>query len=173
MTSRGAAFFDRDGVLNVDRNYVHRPDQICWIDGVVESIRHANSCGLWVVIVTNQSGVARGLYSEVEVDALHRWMTEWLRGQSARVDRFYYCPFHDEAVIPQYRVAGHPNRKPNPGMILQAIHDLSIDPLRSFMIGDKASDMAAAAAAGVSGYLFSGDGLLDLTRRAIAETRGE
>ena len=165
---RGAAFFDRDGVINLDRGYVHRPDQVEWSHGAAEAIVAANAAGLAVVVVTNQSGVARGFYGEAEVEALHGWMQGQLAAAGARVDRFYHCPFHEAAAVEAYRVADHPDRKPNPGMLLRAIADLSLDPAASFLIGDQPSDLAAAAAAGVRAYLFEGGDLAGLTRRAIA-----
>lgn len=166
---RGAAFFDRDGVLNLDKGYVHRREDVQWTPGAVEAIRLANAAGLAVVVVTNQSGVARGYYGEAEVDALHAWMAEQLAAQGARVDRFYHCPFHAEAVVEAYRQADHPDRKPNPGMLLKAIAELSLDPARSFLIGDQLSDVIAGARAGVASYLFEGGDLAALTAQAIAE----
>jgi D-glycero-D-manno-heptose 1,7-bisphosphate phosphatase len=166
---RGAAFFDRDGVLNLDKGYIHRPADIEWTPGVAAAIVAANDAGLAVVVVTNQSGVARGYYGESEVTALHEWMRETLAAQGARIDRFYYCPFHPTAVAPAYRIADHPDRKPNPGMLLRAIDELAIDPARSFLIGDKPSDLLAAAAAGVAGYLYEGGDLARLVRRVIGE----
>jgi D-glycero-D-manno-heptose 1,7-bisphosphate phosphatase len=166
---RGAAFFDRDGVLNRDKGYVHRPEDVEWTAGAAEAVRRANAAGLWVVVVTNQSGVARGFYGEAEVEALHAWMSDQLAAQGARVDRFYHCPYHEAGVVEAYRIADHPDRKPNPGMLLRAIADLSIDPGRSFMIGDQISDMVAGARAGVASYLFDGGDLADLAGQAIAE----
>ncbi|MDR3513915.1 MAG: HAD family hydrolase [Caulobacteraceae bacterium] len=168
-TPRGAAFFDRDGVLNVDRGYVHRSQDVEWMPGAIEAVRAANAAGLIVVVVTNQSGVARGFYGEAEVEALHQWMSEQLAAEGARVERFYHCPFHEEAVVEAYRFADHPDRKPNPGMLRRAIAELSIDPARSFMIGDQLSDMIAGARAGVASYLFEGGDLARLTAQAIAE----
>jgi D-glycero-D-manno-heptose 1,7-bisphosphate phosphatase len=166
---RAAAFFDRDGVLNLDKGYVYRPADIEWTPGAAEALRAANDAGLVVVVVTNQSGVARGFYGEAEVEALHGWMAGQLAPQGARIDAFYYCPFHEAATIEAYRIADHPDRKPNPGMLVRAIADLALDPARSFLIGDQASDLAAAAAAGVAGYLYAGGDLAGLTRQAIAD----
>ncbi len=166
---RGAAFFDRDGVLNRDVAYAHKPEQIEWIPGAAEAIRLANEAGLIVVVVTNQSGVARGYFTAADVEARHAWMTAELAAQGARVDRFYYCPFHEAAVDEAYRVASHPDRKPNPGMMLRAIEELAIDPAHSFLIGDQISDVLAGARAGVPSYRFHGDDLVALTRQAIAE----
>jgi D-glycero-D-manno-heptose 1,7-bisphosphate phosphatase len=168
-TLRGAAFFDRDGVLNLDKGYVHRPEEIEWTPGAAEAVRLANAAGLTVVVVTNQSGVARGYYGEADVAALHAWMTERMAEQGARIDRFYHCPFHAEAVVEAYRHVDHPDRKPNPGMLLQAIAELSLDPARSFLIGDQLSDVIAGARAGVASYLFEGGDLAALTLQAIAE----
>ncbi len=167
--ARGAAFFDRDGVLNRDKGYVHRPEDVEWSNGAAEAISAANAAGLLVVVVTNQSGVARGFYGEAEVVALHDWMSGQLAARGARIDRFYYCPFHEAATLEAYRVADHPDRKPNPGMLLRAIEELRIDPARSFIIGDQPGDLAAGAGAGVAAYLFEGGDLARLARRAIAE----
>ena len=166
---RGAAFFDRDGVLNRDVAYAHKPEQIEWITGAAEAVRLANEAGLVVVVVTNQSGVARGYFSEADVQALHDWMTAQLAAQDARIDRFYYSPFHKTAVNDAYRVTDHPDRKPNPGMLLRAIKDFDIDPARSFLIGDQISDVLAGARAGVASYRFHGKDLPGLVRQAIAE----
>jgi D-glycero-D-manno-heptose 1,7-bisphosphate phosphatase len=166
---RGCAFFDRDGVLNLDKGYVHRPADITWTAGAAAAVRHANRAGLWAVVVTNQSGVARGYYEEADVEALHAWMTREFAAQGARIDRFYHCPFHEAARVDAYRWTDHPDRKPNPGMLLRAIADLAIDPARSFLIGDQPSDLAAAQRAGIVGYLFKGRGLAALTGRAIAK----
>jgi D-glycero-D-manno-heptose 1,7-bisphosphate phosphatase len=165
----GAAFFDRDGVLNIDKGYVHRSEDVEWQAGAAEAIAAANAAGLMVVVVTNQSGVARGLYGEAEVEALHAWMSDQLARQGARIDRFYYCPYHEAAVVEPYRVADHPDRKPNPGMLLRAIEELGLDPAASFIIGDKPSDLEAGAGAGVAAYLFEGGDLAGLARQAIAE----
>lgn len=166
--TRGAAFFDRDGVLNRDTGYLHRAEDFEWMPGAMAAIAAANSAGLAVVVVTNQSGVARGFYGEADVEALHAWMNDELAARGARIDRFYHCPYHEDGVVEAYRVADHPDRKPNPGMLLRAIKDMDLDPVRSFLIGDQPSDMAAGAGAGVATYLFDGSDLLALTRQAIA-----
>lgn len=167
--SRGAAFFDRDGVLNLDKGYVGRAKDVVWVPGAARALAAANAAGLAVIVVTNQSGVARGYYAEADVAALHAWMAAELASQGARVDAFYHCPFHPDAVVEAYRAADHPDRKPNPGMLLRAIDDFGLDPAASFLIGDQPHDLAAAAAAGVRGYLFDGSDLLALTLRALAD----
>lgn len=168
-TSRPAAFLDRDGVLNVDREYVHRTDQLEWIDGVPEAIRLLNDAGYLVIVVTNQSGVARGYYDEVAVGALHRHMRDVLAAKGARIDAFYYCPHHPDGKVTAYRMRCD-CRKPGTGMFEQAARDWDIDRARSFMIGDKDIDIAAATAFGIRSALFNAatDSLPDLTRRMMA-----
>jgi D-glycero-D-manno-heptose 1,7-bisphosphate phosphatase len=147
--ARGAIFFDRDGVLNVDSGFVHRAEDFRWIDGARDAVRLVNDAGLHVIVVTNQSGVARGYYGEEDVRKLHEWMRRDLAGHGAHIDAFYYCPYLDEATVEAYRFVDHPDRKPNPGLILRALSDFSVDPRRAVLIGDKASDLEAASRAGV------------------------
>ena len=109
---RGAVFLDRDGVLNEDIGYLHRIADLRWIEGAREAVARINRAGLLVIVITNQSGVARGFYSEDDVRALHARMAAELAAVGARVDAFYYCPFHEEGVDPRYAIADHPDRKP-------------------------------------------------------------
>ena len=159
-TRRPAAFLDRDGVINIDSGYVHRPDQFIWIKGARETIRRLNDAGYLVFIVTNQGGVAHGLYSENEVQALHRWMQVELSHLGAHVDEFNYCPFHPDGKVEQYRRTTA-RRKPGPGMILDCFEKYPINKAASFLIGDRMTDLAAANSAGIPGYLFSGGNLLN------------
>lgn len=157
---RPALFLDRDGVINHDINYLHKTEDFRWIDGAIETIRRANDRGLAVIVVTNQAGVARGYYAETDVMALHDHIQAELKAQGAFVDAFYYCPYHAEGTVESYRVADHPDRKPNPGMILRAARAHDLDLSRSILIGDQPSDMAAAEATGIKGYLFPGGDLV-------------
>jgi len=166
---RPAVFLDRDGVLNLDDNYVHRPDQVRWIDGAIEAVRWLNDAGYYVFVVTNQAGVARGFYGEEDVRGLHGWMQGELRRAGAHVDAFEYCPYHPEGTVEAYRRVSE-FRKPGPGMILKLKQAWAIDEAKSFLIGDRESDLQAAAAAGIHGHLFSGGSLLDLVRR-LAQAR--
>jgi len=165
---RPAAFLDRDGVLNVDRDYVHRADQLEWIDGVPETIRLLNDAGYLVIVVTNQSGVARGYYDEAAIHTLHDHMRDTLAAQGSRIDAFYYCPHHPQGQIAAYTMRCD-CRKPGSGMLEQAARDWDIDRARSFMIGDKDIDIAAATAFGIRGALFNAatGRLPDLARRMI------
>ena len=163
---RPAAFLDRDGVLIVDCGYPHRPDQLVLIPGAAEAVKRLNDAGFVTVIVTNQSGVARGLFSEDTMHGFNALLVQRLAEDGARIDAVYACPFHAEAVDARYRHPDHPDRKPNPGMLLKAIAEHDLDPAHSLMIGDQASDMEAARRAGVAGYLFE-DGDLDQFVSAI------
>jgi D-glycero-D-manno-heptose 1,7-bisphosphate phosphatase len=163
------ALFDRDGVLNEDTGYPHRPDQIEWIEGAFEALAELRRKGFCVAVVTNQSGVARGHFGEDDISVLHQWMAGQVEAKGGRIDAFYYCPYHPEALIDAYR-ADHPDRKPSPGMILRALADFGANPESCFLIGDRDVDLAAAAAAGVPAYQFTG-GRLDLLVSAILDDR--
>ncbi len=156
---RPAIFFDRDGVLNVDHGYVHRPDQIEWITGAKAAVKRFNDAGYFVFVVSNQASVARGYCSEEDVHALHRWMVGELQVVGAHVDRFEYCPYHPEGIIPQYRQTSS-RRKPAPGMLLDCMARWPVKKDESFLVGDKEIDMEAAKAAGIAGYRFPGGDLL-------------
>ena len=115
-------------------------------------------CGHLVVVCTNQAGVARGFYGEADVDAFHAAMRADLARDGAFIDAFYHCPFHVDAVDPRYRL-DHADRKPRPGMLLRAMAEWPIDRARSFLIGDSDADLAAARAASVAGYRYTGGSL--------------
>ena len=166
--SAGLAILDRDGVLNLDLGYAHRPDQLVLVDGAAKAVRRLNDAGWAVAAVTNQSGVARGLFDEAQVGRFHAAMDAALAASGARIDAWYYCPFHPDAVVPAHRHADHPDRKPNPGMVLRALADFAMPPERAFLIGDQASDIEAARRAGVRGYLFEGGDLDALVAEALA-----
>ncbi|OYX46309.1 MAG: D,D-heptose 1,7-bisphosphate phosphatase [Alphaproteobacteria bacterium 32-64-14] len=166
--ARPALFLDRDGVINVDRNYIYRVADFDWIDGAQDVIRRFNAMGWWVFIVTNQSGIARGLYTEEQMQTLHDWMTAELDKSGARIDRIYHCPFHEDGTIARYRKDSF-DRKPKPGMLIRAMTDFPVIKERSLMIGDKQADMEAAKAAGVRGFLFSGGDLASFTDWALAD----
>ncbi|MDQ2860265.1 MAG: HAD family hydrolase [Pseudomonadota bacterium] len=151
--------FDRDGVLNVDHGYVGETERLEWTLGARRAIRRLNREGVLVIVATNQSGVARGLFDEAAVEALHGVMQGDLAAEGAHIDAFYVCPFHPEAAVAAWRHSDHPDRKPNPGMILRALADWPIDPARALLVGDKESDMEAARRAGIAGALFAGGDL--------------
>jgi D-glycero-D-manno-heptose 1,7-bisphosphate phosphatase len=160
---RPAVFFDRDGVLNEDRGYVFEASNLRWIDGAREAVKAANDAECFVFVVTNQSGVARGLYEESHVEALHRWMADDLATIGAHIDAFEYCPFHPDALIERYRQVSH-RRKPAPGMIEDLLERFPVDISRSILIGDKPTDLEAARAAGIQGCLYSSGNLAQFLR---------
>lgn len=161
---RPAVFFDRDGVLNVDTHYLHKVQEFVWIDGAPQAILRFNRMGWLVFVVTNQSGVARGYYDEAAVHVLHAHMQAELARIGAHIDDFRHCPHHPKGVVDGYGVdCGC--RKPQPGMISDLLAAWPVDAGRSVLIGDKQSDLDAAAAAGIRGCLFSGGNLA-----AFAET---
>lgn len=144
-----AVFLDRDGVINVDSGYVGHWDSFVFLPGAVDAMRTLCGAGYVLVIVTNQSGIGRGFYTEEDFHLLTEQMREALSEQGVLVAGVYFCPHLPEATLPQYRKVCD-CRKPGPGLIHRAVHDLNIDLERSAMVGDKASDMQAALAAGIS-----------------------
>lgn len=159
--TRPAVFLDRDGTINVEKNYLHRIEDWEWIPGAVESIRAINGAGFLVVVVSNQAGVARGLYGEEDVTRLHAFVDAELAREGALINAYYVCPHHPN-FGDQLDCAC---RKPLPGMILRARDELFIDLAASWLIGDKLSDIEAAQAAEVSPILVrTGYGKTDAPR---------
>jgi D-glycero-D-manno-heptose 1,7-bisphosphate phosphatase len=158
LPPRPAAFLDRDGVLIVDDGYPHDPAKVQWIPGAWQAVRRLNEAGYFVFVVTNQAGVGRGYYTEETVRHLHRWMAAEMAKAGAHIDAFEYCPHHPEAEVAAYRRSCN-RRKPGPGMILDLMAHWPVEREGSFMIGDRSTDVAAAAAAGLPGHLFPSDDL--------------
>lgn len=155
--SRLALFLDRDGVINVDHGYVHKPEDVEFVDGIFELIAAAKISGYLVVVVTNQAGIGRGYYSEDDFHALMDWMKARFVERGGQLDAIYFCPYHPEHAIGEYRRESD-CRKPAPGMLLQAAYDLDIDLVGSIFVGDRPSDMRAGGAAGVGTLLHLGAG---------------
>jgi D-glycero-D-manno-heptose 1,7-bisphosphate phosphatase len=146
--SARALFLDRDGVINVDRGYVSSRDDFELIDGITDLGRHAVGLGYLLIVATNQAGIGRGYYTEADFLALTDWMCSAFREQGAPIARVYYCPFHPEFGVGEYRRESD-CRKPAPGMILRAAREFDIDLDRSVLVGDKESDIMAGITAGV------------------------
>lgn len=164
---RPALFLDRDGVLNVDRTFVAKVEDVEWVEGAAECIAAFKARGWYAIVVTNQSGIAMGHYTEADMQAVHDHMLSILAERGAMLDAIYHCTYHPEASIARYRKDSF-DRKPKPGMILQAMADFPIKRETSFLIGDKPTDIAAAHAAGIGGFLFKGGNLATFAEWALA-----
>ncbi len=146
-----AVFLDRDGTLNVEKNYLYRLEDWEWIPGAIDAIRSFNKAGFLVIVITNQAGIARGMYGESDVRLLHQQIDKVLASSDAHIDAYYFCPHHPEYGDKTVCDC----RKPAPGMILQAQKDWDIDLSHSYMVGDKLADVQASLAAGVMPILVA------------------
>ncbi len=164
--------FDRDGVLNVDHGYAFKPEALEWVPGARAAVRRVNDAGALAVIATNQSGIGRGYYTEADMRAFHAEMLRQLGVEGAHIDAIYFAPHHEDAAEDRYRAADHPDRKPNPGMLLRALADFGVAPADAVMIGDKPSDMEAARRAGVRGVRFESGDLEALVAAELARPTG-
>lgn len=166
---RPAAFLDRDGVLNEDTGYVHRVADFRWMPGAVGALQRLHAAGFALVVVTNQSGVGRGLYTLDDVEAFHAHMRSELAVAGVSIAGFYACPHHPEAMLAEYR-QDCVCRKPRPGLLLQAIAEHGLDAARSIVVGDRASDLEAGRAAGVArGFLVGAGQRWPTLADAVAE----
>lgn len=150
--TKPAAFLDRDGVINVDHGYTHRVEDLEFTPTAIEGIRALQEAGYRVFVVTNQAGVAKGHYDEATIARFHGEIQCRLRAAGTGIDAFYFCPYHPEASLAAYRL-DHPDRKPNPGMLERAMREFPTLRSRSFLIGDRETDIEAARALGLPGFL--------------------
>jgi len=156
MTQARALFLDRDGVINREVGYLHRSEDVVWVEGIFSLCRTAVALGYRLVVVTNQAGIARGFYTQGDFDGLMEWMRLEFAAEGAPLDGVYHCPYHPEHGIGEYR-REHEDRKPGPGMLLRAARDLGLDLAASVLVGDRCSDIAAAQAAGLKqAFLIEG-----------------
>ena len=163
-----ALFLDRDGVINLDKGYVAKITDFEWVPGASDCIRTFKTRGWHVFVITNQSGIARGFYTQDDMEILHSWMLEELAKQDAYIDKIYSCPYHAEGELVAYRKDSF-DRKPKPGMLLQAMSEFSVKREASFLIGDKDTDIQAAHAAGIAGFMFKGGNLASFAEWALAD----
>jgi D-glycero-D-manno-heptose 1,7-bisphosphate phosphatase len=170
LNKKPAAFLDRDGVVNWDDGYVGTRERIRWMPNAARAIQRLNEVGYFVFFFTNQSGVARGYFTEDQVNALHEWMCAELAAQGAVVDDIRYCPHHPAGSVAGY-LEDHHWRKPSPGMIHDLIQHWPVRRVGSFVVGDRLTDIEAAEAAGLPGFLFTGGDLDAFIAEVIAQTR--
>lgn len=142
MIGRKTVFLDRDGTINVEKNYLYRPEEFKFIPKAPDAIKMLNQAGYQVIVVSNQAGVARGYYTEEDVGKLHHYVNELLKNYNAHIDAFYYCPHHPEAGVGKYKVKCH-CRKPETGLFEKACADFPVDIENSWMIGDNVGDIEA------------------------------
>lgn len=158
-----ASFLDRDGVINVDKGYVHTIEDFNWILGSKDAIKYLNNNNHYVFVATNQSGIARGYYTENEMHNLHCFMDRELKKVGAYVDAYFYSPYHPD-FSNEYSHLSH-LRKPNTGMLEMAEKEWNFDKSKSFLIGDKSTDIECAKNYGIKGFLFDGGNLFEFVKK--------
>ena len=166
LMSNKAIFFDRDGTLNVDVDFLHEVEKFKWVDGAIETIKFCNDNGYLAIVITNQSGVARGFYTEDDVNKIHQYMNDELAKINAHIDAFYYCPHHINGIVEKYKIDCD-CRKPKTKMIEDACAKFNINRNQSFMIGDMKRDVECGENAGIRGILFEGNNLFDCLMKAL------
>ena len=169
MKKNNIAFLDRDGVINsrhLNNGYVGSLKHFRWVKGAIKAIKFLNEKNYKVVVVTNQSGVARGFFTIKDVKKIHSYIQKKLKENKAKIDKFYFCPFHKNGTIKRFK-KNSSLRKPNIGMFLLAKKRWKIDKKNSFMIGDQLTDIKFAEKAGIRGYLFENKNLLTFVKKIL------
>lgn len=165
-TVKRALFLDRDGVINEDRRYVHRIEDFHFIDGIFDMCRAATDAGMAIIVVTNQAGIGRGLFTEQQFHVLTHWMNARFSDQGVTIDQVYYCPHHPLYGTGHYKL-DCPCRKPNPGMILRARDEHGICLRNSLLVGDNEWDIMAAKAAGIGATVLISDHVPDSKAKPV------
>lgn len=161
-------FLDRDGTINIDYGYVYRKDDFVFKKDVIEALRILKEKKYFIIVITNQSGIARGYYTEEDVRSLHEHVNQVLNSYGTFIDAFYYCPHHEDGAIQKYSLKCN-CRKPGIDCFIKAKQDYNIDLLNSYMIGDKSSDLMAAKNAKLKkGFLIQNDNILQIVSKIVA-----
>ncbi len=169
LNKKKIAFFDRDGVLNISsikNGYIGRKEDFKWVPGAKRALKHVQNLGYKIIIVTNQSGVARGYFSIKDVNILHKYIKISLKKIEVKLDGIFFCPFHEDGVVTKYKKKSN-LRKPNNGMFLKAKKKWKIDMENSFMVGDQKTDMEFAKKSKIKGYLFNEKNLYNFLVKKI------
>ena len=163
-----AVFLDRDGVINIDKNYVYKIKDFEWITDIKQAIKFINDNGYYVFVVTNQSGISRGYYSIKDMEKLHKYINYELNLIGTKINAFFYSPYHPEAIDTRFVHLSN-LRKPNTGMLELALKEWDIEKEKSFLIGDKKTDIKCANKFGINGYIFDykKDNILKLVKKII------
>ena len=148
-----ALFFDRDGVVNIDKEYIYKIEDFSFTEGIFNLVKYAKNMGYLVIIVTNQSGIGRGFFTEEQFLFLNEWMIQEFLNYNILIDHVYFCSTHPTEGIGKYKTEDY-RRKPNPGMILEAAQDYNIDLKKSILIGDRDTDMLAGKSSGIEKLFF-------------------
>ena len=166
-----AVFLDRDGTINVEKHYLHKVEEFEFLPGVIEGLKILQDAGYLLVIVTNQSGIGRGYYTEEDFHHLNKWMIDTLKKQGVDITKVYYCPHLPNATVESYR-KDCDCRKPKLGMYMQAAHELDIDVDSSYTIGDKIRDCAICESTGCKGFLIASnekDEVIDCVKHGLVK----
>lgn len=166
MKHKPAVFFDRDGVLNMDRGYIYKPKELSWIPGAMEAIRILNEEEYWIFVVTNQSGIARGFFTEEEVYEFHEFMAQEAERQEAIIHSFYVCPHHPEGTMGIHSCICN-CRMPLPGLIEQACQEWPVSLNGSFLVSGTQRGIETAAEAGIPGFLFAEGNLYEFVQEIL------
>lgn len=154
--SERALFLDRDGVVNEEVGYLYRAEEVRFVDGIFSLCRTAAGLGYRLIVVTNQAGIARGYYSEADFEVLMEFMRGELHAEGVELDAVYYCPFHPEHGVGQYKQE-HEDRKPGTGMLRRGAREFGVELNESVLVGDRCSDVGAANAAGLRQAFLIGE----------------
>lgn len=166
--SQKAVFFDRDGTLNVDMDYLYKVEELRWMPHAREALAYLSQRGYLIFVITNQSGVARGYYTVEQMQELHLRMASDVEAYGAHIEKFYYCPHHKDGKVKEYAIDCD-CRKPKPGMLLQCFKEYDIDIAQSFLIGDSERDVECAKAVGMKGYLYQSGSLREMVMKVLQE----